>query len=132
GVSAAPPRAAPGPAARPPGGSGPGHLGGRLPGVRRPPRFVAGDLFLHLIDHPLERPQGQLLDVGIVPRILTDRLISRLERTKLLAGHLEFALVLQLHEITSIIPLGLRRRSVAKMLPTSSSQPSCLTRWISR
>ena len=39
------------------------------------------DLLLHLTDQPLEQAQGQLLDVGIVSRILASRLISRLERT---------------------------------------------------
>ena len=63
--------------------------------------------------------------MGIVSRVLADRLIARLERTKLLAGHLEFTPILQFHETTSITPLGLKRRSEAKMVPTSSSQPSC-------
>src|SRR5271157_4961595 len=54
-----------------------GRPGCMLGSARLEPR----DLLLHLIDQALERPQGHLLDVGIVSRILANRLISRLERT---------------------------------------------------
>lgn len=66
-------------------------------------RLEPRDLLLHLIDQALERPQGQLLDVGIVSRILANRLISRLERAQFFSRDFDFAFVFQFHDTASIM-----------------------------
>src|SRR3990172_5760385 len=84
-------------------------------------RLVSRDLFLELIDQPLERLHlqfAQMLVLGVGPRFF----VALLQQAELPLGILELAIALQVHRITSTMPLGASNRSVAKKLTKRSKR----------
>ncbi len=69
-------------------------------------RLESRDFFFQLVDHPSERLQRQFLDMGIVLRILVDRLISHFERANRLSSDFDLKFVFQIDDTTSVMPLG--------------------------
>src|SRR5207237_6022773 len=82
-------------------------------------RLAAHDIFLQLVDQPLERAQFQVADVLAFVRVALRLFVALLQQAQLAAGVGQFLTISRAHSITSIMPLGASNRSVAKYFSTS-------------
>ena len=81
-------------------------------------RFVAGDLFLELVDELFDRAKGYLAQALVATLLLSPGVIMSFKVRELAPRVGELDVVLKTHGITSIMPFGTASRSLENVAST--------------